>query len=581
MKSCYITLLSVLLCCFLSSFANCDKEFRGSKFIFPSLFLHSYLSLLSITDRVVTKYGVVAGTDVIVLDRRVHQFLGIPYAQKPTRFQNPRPLDTSWVGDLLTHEFKPPCLQSKRDDSCEDCLYLNIWTPSSKSVSESLTASDEVVKRNKTEGKKPVMVYLHGGAFNIGTASTKDLNGSALAAVGDVIVVTLNYRLGFAGFLVSNDVVNTNMGLRDQQLAISWVKENIEYFNGDPQQITLFGHSAGSLSISLHLLNPSSSQMITHAIMQSGAPSFIRPESLVVAQRKSVMFSRFLNCSSESDISITPEAMKCLRSLPPHIITTYGENEKMHSRILPNPVRGESFLAERVTKLLSRKMTDTGMSPHSLIVGFEPDEGTLFVRSQIPKYFKKDTRITFQDAVEISKKLYDGRLRPKEIDSLIKYFMNETMTSEELKNAILRSYGDLYVYCTSLFYAEDYKKSSNAQVYAYSLDSRMTFSPAHPKCPGVCHGEEEPFVFGHPFLNFNGRRYSDEDRKLSLHVMKTWTTFAKTGHVSKEWQELSLKSPKYIRWDNKLNQIMDNNKWNNCYNFWKDIFDSHDQLNDN
>src|SRR5699024_3640002 len=117
---------------------------------------------------------------------------------------------------------------------------LNIWAP---------------VSRNKTE-KRSVMVLIHGGLFTIGSIGIDEYDGRMLAAVGDVIVVTIQYRLGIFGFLdMDNEAIPGNMGLFDQYTAFKWVSENIEHFGGDPQSITLFGTSAGSISIGFHMFS--------------------------------------------------------------------------------------------------------------------------------------------------------------------------------------------------------------------------------------------------------------------------------------------------------------------------------------
>lgn len=310
----------------------------------------------------------------------VYEFLGIPFAVPPKgslRFENPQPLETSWKGILPVAKYKDACVQNKDKPDSEDCLHLNVWVPSS----------------SKSEDVKDVMVYFHGGAFNFGSASRPESNGSALATVGNVIVVTVNYRLGFLGFMMGEDTVNSNMGLRDQQLALKWVQDNIAYFKGNPKSVTVFGHSAGAISISLHMVNPVSSTLFHRAILQSGDPSFLRPQSILTSQARSLSFSQFHNCSSHTETSVTKEALKCLKSLSPDIIKIYGEEEKVHSIILPTPVFGDSFLSKPVSKtLMDALKLDSGITPVDVMIGFEGNEGNLFVRAQQPKVFKESKR---------------------------------------------------------------------------------------------------------------------------------------------------------------------------------------------
>lgn len=551
----------------------------------------------------------------------MYEFLGIPYAEPPTgylRFKNPLPLETSWKGVLKTQKYREACPQVKEKPYSEDCLYLNVWVPS-----------------NTSRSLKDVMVYFHGGAFTQGSASKEESNATILAAVGDVIVVTVNYRLGFLGFFVSNDEIHSNMGLRDQQLALKWVSDNIVYFGGNPESVTLFGHSAGSISISLHAVNPVSSRLFKRAILQSGSPNFLRPMSLLSSQTRSLTFSQFLNCSSASDTGITKEAFSCLKALSPEILLSFGAKEKLHSLILPTPVFGDSFLASSVSKLLSRAIKsgvkESRIIPlNAIMIGFEGNEGNLFVRSQLPEVFKENKKdgskrhhkknhedekssslekneekerlkdseedsigkdLSYSSALKVLQQLYASKHLSREDISSIgsEYFpLPLNMTSDEFKDAIARSYGDLYVYCPSLFLADSYERFIEAagkeiqdidekdeatqtqpresdksrRVFMYLKESRMSYKPYTKRCPGVCHGEEIPYVFGHPFLSHrdedhdnkknedsvegNSDSYSEADRRFSLRIMKAWTDFARTGLVKSSFSPLTLLKQKRV-----------------------------------
>lgn len=186
-------------------------------------------------------------------------FLGIPYAKPPIgdlRFCEPQPMD-AWDHIIKTVEYGPAAWQNHEElspvqqEQNEDCLYLNIWTP----------AIDD--------HKRPVMFYIHGGGFLIGAGSRPRLNGERLVIRGNVVVVTFNYRLGALGFL---DLPNipSNIGIRDQITALKWVRDNIQNFGGDPNNITIFGESSGSESVVILLSIPSTRGMFHQAIMQSG-----------------------------------------------------------------------------------------------------------------------------------------------------------------------------------------------------------------------------------------------------------------------------------------------------------------------
>ena len=128
---------------------------------------------------------------------------------------------------------------------------------------------------------------------------------------------------------MKQDNENSNAGIKDQLAAIKWVKSNIEAFGGDPNQITLFGHSAGAISVGILVLSPESRTLFKRAIIQSGVPHpFLRPDSPEVADRKSLQLAKFVKCSQEADTSISPESMECLRNLDAVEILKYAKNEK-------------------------------------------------------------------------------------------------------------------------------------------------------------------------------------------------------------------------------------------------------------
>src|SRR5579885_2308738 len=196
-----------------------------------------------------TTSGLLRGTP----DDGVLVFRGIPYARPPVgalRFAPPQP-PAPWNGVRDATTFGPPAMQGASPASpgqsvaaaCdEDCLTLNVWTP----------AADA--------GRRPVLVWLHGGAFIIGAGSMPMYRGAALAARGDVVVVTVNYRLGLFGYLRGIDVCGAtlpstgNAGLLDQLAALAWVQDEIAAFGGDPENVTVIGQSAGAASISAMLV---------------------------------------------------------------------------------------------------------------------------------------------------------------------------------------------------------------------------------------------------------------------------------------------------------------------------------------
>ncbi|KAM7536923.1 hypothetical protein Aperf_G00000065534 [Anoplocephala perfoliata] len=205
----------------------------------------------------------------------VDAYLGIPFAKPPLgklRFAPPEPVDP-WEGKRNATQMPKTCMQytSGAFDHAnpaaqiwinntlmdEDCLYLNVWVPST---------------HHRTNKLLPVMVWIFGGGFYSGSATLDVYDGRFLAAMEEVIVVSMQYRLGPFGFLYIKPEVGGNMGLKDQQLALKWVQDNIETFNGDPNQVTLFGESAGAVSVGLQYLAPTSRPLFKRIIMESSSP---------------------------------------------------------------------------------------------------------------------------------------------------------------------------------------------------------------------------------------------------------------------------------------------------------------------
>lgn len=202
-------------------------------------------------------------------------FRGVPYARPPVgelRWQVPEPAD-AWTGVRAALAFGPIAPQditaerlAKRGQTMsEDCLYLNVWTP----------AADD--------GRRPVLVFLHGGGVATGSGSAPLLDGARLAARGDIVVVTLNFRLGALGSLYEPGVVATNAAFRDQLLALGWVREHIGAFGGDPAAITVAGQSSGAVAVACMLAGDAARGLFDRAILQSGGLERVRSATAATA----------------------------------------------------------------------------------------------------------------------------------------------------------------------------------------------------------------------------------------------------------------------------------------------------------
>ncbi|KAJ7679377.1 cholinesterase [Mycena polygramma] len=239
-------------------------------------------------------------------DHLSFRFLGIPYANEPARWTYSSVYTGQPAISALT--FGSPCAQLTGNGQ-EDCLFLNIFTPFLPGPA-----------RSSSTKLKPVMFWIHGGAFTGGEGSDAIFDGGNLASRGDVVVVTINYRLGALGFLALNDgVTNGNYGLADQITALKWVQTHIASFGGDPARVTIFGQSAGAGSVRALLGAPPAFGLFAGAIAQSNLAGFAYAstysEYFTIEQEVEVAAGKFVvevGCGNGTDA----EVLECLKALP-------------------------------------------------------------------------------------------------------------------------------------------------------------------------------------------------------------------------------------------------------------------------
>ncbi|HEY1349743.1 MAG TPA: carboxylesterase/lipase family protein [Ktedonobacteraceae bacterium] len=272
-----------------------------------------------------TRYGKVQGS----AQGSIGVWKGIPFAQPPTgarRFQAPQAPEP-WTGVRPASAFAPMAPQVPQMGTSmvgalgaeravdprpmsEDCLYLNVWSPG---------ADGE---------KRPVMVYIHGGAFTLGSASNPWYDGASFAAHHNIVVVTLNYRLGILGFLSLRDlaeeagVCTANCGLLDQIAALQWVREHIAAFGGDPDQVTVMGESAGAMSIGALLGMPAAQGLFRRAILQSGAAGNLVTRSRAERVARALLTKLGLSTSQLSSLAQVPQ--ETLLAVQPELGREFG-----------------------------------------------------------------------------------------------------------------------------------------------------------------------------------------------------------------------------------------------------------------
>jgi len=316
---------------------------------------------------VTTATGVVRG----VLTPGLRFFGGIPYAAPPVgalRFAPPEPA-AAWPGVRDAGEPGARCMQDLQGDlemgrnSSENCLSLNVWTPSVK----------------PDDGRRPVLVWIHGGAFINGSAGI--YHPERLVTRGDIIVVTVNYRLGALGFLTHPALGARgnvgNYGLADQQAALRWVHENIGAFGGDPDKVTIAGESAGAMSVCDHLVAPGSAGMFRSAIMQSGPCQ--AQLALPDAEHAALAYARGVGCGEPTT------AAACLRRLPVDKLRKPVWHYWVGEDSLSGPVTGTSVLPDDPM----RAFAAGSQAKVPVLIGTNRDEFTLFVALQYLKSGKR------------------------------------------------------------------------------------------------------------------------------------------------------------------------------------------------
>ncbi|XP_062978258.1 cholinesterase-like isoform X3 [Elgaria multicarinata webbii] len=455
---------------------------------------------------VVTSSGPVKGKQVPAGSCSVTAYLGIPYAEPPVgklRFQKPRP-HQSWSHVLEATTYGNSCPQedSSYPDAAilaantplsEDCLFLNIWVP-----------------HPRPSMPVPVLVWIYGGGFITGTASLDIYNGAFLAATENVIVASMNYRLGVLGFLYFPPDAPGNVGLWDQWLALKWVKENAAVFGGDPALLTLFGHSAGGASVGFHLLSPASQPLFAHAVLQSGAPNapwaWKDPED---AKSNALIIGTKLGCTEQNHSAL----VSCLQG------NTIGHKELSVLNYLSSVTTDEDFLLNEPRKLLE----SGAVQAKPVLTGVTLDEGSVFVLIVFPNIKSNDGKLTWEQLVQG----FTSTTHDEDVVKTIALRYSDSGHEPEWYHWILAQYfRDCLFVCPVTEIASKMAEAGNP-VYVYSFKGHI-FGAEWPEWIGTPHGAEVPYLFG-TLATLLGTNQSEVDIALSRKMMGYWAEFARTG----------------------------------------------------
>uniref|UniRef100_A0A0C9RFP3 Carboxylic ester hydrolase n=1 Tax=Fopius arisanus TaxID=64838 RepID=A0A0C9RFP3_9HYME len=354
-----------------------------------------------------TTTGLVRGLSRSVLDHEVHVYLGIPFAKPPIgplRFRKPLPVEP-WHGVLNATSQPNSCFQERYEyfpgfkgeemwnpntNVSEDCLYLNIWVPQKFRLRHKEAPGGAGVEKKGM----PLLVWIYGGGYMSGTATLDVYDANFMAASSNVIIASMQYRVGAFGFLYLNqhfgksEEAPGNMGLWDQALALKWLKDNAKAFGGDPDAITIFGESAGGGSVSLHLLSPVTRGLVRRGILQSGTLN--APWSFMTAEKANEVARVLVDdcgCNSTMLGENPARVMACLRSVDAKSISVQQWNSYWGILGFPSaPTIDGVFLPKHPIDLLK----EADFEDTEILIGNNQNEGTYFILYDFIDYFEKD-----------------------------------------------------------------------------------------------------------------------------------------------------------------------------------------------
>jgi para-nitrobenzyl esterase len=461
-----------------------------------------------------TDAGLVEGTsqDGVVV------YKGIPFAAPPVgdlRWRDAQPV-TPWPGVRQADHYSPECMQTGSypldappEPMSEDCLYLNIWRP--------LDAAAPL----------PVMVWIYGGGVDNGSGSVPLYAGDMLAKHG-VIVVTFNYRLGVFGFLAHPELSRESphhssgdYGLLDQLAALRWVHRNIAAFGGDPSQVTVFGQSSGSISISALTASPLARDLFQRAIGESGGlfePMELEPElALPGAEQQGLRFAGRAGAPS----------LQVLRA------KSAAELEKV--------AFGPALIVDgyAIPRDPYQVYRDGGENPVSILIGSNADEGRLFF-----------------GGMHVTAGNYAEELGMQFPSILVKLLAPAPGTTDLQAQAAAAQFNtDMRFRWDMWTWAKLASGQGSHAVYLYQFD-RVPPYPASSRYAGLgaTHGMEMPYVFGH--LDPQAASWTATDQRLSAIMESYWTNFAKTGDPNGSglpaWPRYTSAEPKVLYLDSEI-----------------------------
>lgn len=487
---------------------------------------------------VVTKWSTLRGFTRQVIDTPVHHFLGIPYALPPVgrlRFKPSIPLGKTGLrhkGIYNATSYRFGCIQTPEDEakhstipSSENCLFINVYTPAN--------LTDE----RPLKPKLPVLVFIHGSGYVYGSSGNPHIYGGYLAGLGNMVLVVFNYRLGALGLMYGHpSKIPGNLALWDQKAALEWVQENIGAFGGDPERVTLMGHSAGASFSTMHLMSTETRHLYQQAMVMSGTACHRSGlDSPGLALRKARELTRRLNCSQIplDSVFLMDDEVECLMRVDAlKIAQAQGDLQTSE----PSQCSSSTFLPSYGNSFLP-KSTDTLLEDHKYV------HGKPLLIGKVPIETKPSVNVTslFQAVTLIQSYITNstGAINPPNSESILKYYLNSIVDGDSyrLTEAVIAAVNDLCQHCPLLKFSKHWASDNPVYLYYYTyVTSGLRNDPG--RLYGPNHADDTKILFGLPFKDYD--EYNDEDRDMSRFMIELWSYFVHKG--SMKWSSVLFDS---------------------------------------
>lgn len=519
-----------------------------------------------------TTVGKISGyTETVIADghpQMISKFMilmNIPYAEAASghnRFGKPIP-KAPFVNTFMASGKPIGCIQASIEETqqllmytnfSEDCLILNVYVPHDFTGNVTL----------------PVMVWIHGGGFRQGASGI--YLADLLNAYGNAIVVTINYRLGMFGFLQSADgKLPGNQGLWDQHLALKWIHENIAAFTGDPNQVTIFGQSAGAASVLYQALYPGNKGYFQRVIAESGSPL---ADWAISTGPNAEVFIEKVGCNSSLDPVV------CLRmKTPVQLQLPTSEDENFRPAIdgdfiLESPE--ETFFGNNPKSAPAREF----YTSLDILSGINNYDGALNMLSVWPNLIgytninsPRITRDQFQNIV--IRGTVDGLLKPKDnitrtiLENVVSFvYTNWTDPGSfvSTRTSTVKISSDVGFFSPAIRAAKAHATAGKGHTYFYEfgVDVEQHIFATPDWIKGSNHGDEISYLFCEPLFIFTTKNFTEDDKLVSRAVATMWSNFAKSGnpnrpedvtkYIHTTWPEFSVTSQEYFEISYKMSE---------------------------